>query len=94
MTAEEFVVEELKKTREEVIQAHLYIDNLKHDFNEIQEKYDTLYELVDSIMVLIDGNKIRFDSIWEEYDKSKFDYLKDMFPNKFFNNESEGENND
>ena len=93
MTAEEFVVEELKRTREDALQAYRTIDHLKDDINEVQEKYETLYKFVDSIMSIND-DRCGFNSIWEDYDKEQFDYLKNTFPQRFFNDESEDESND
>lgn len=91
MTAEEFVVEEIKALRENTNKLETECYEWKGKFEDLHKEYRDMYDFFYNSLNLENWNDgtgyIIFNSIWY-FDKSKVEYIKNLFKL-----ESEEENN-
>ena len=94
MTAEEYVVEELKSIKEDNRKLETECCEWKGKFEDLHKEYRNMYDFFYNSLNLENWNDgtgyIIFNSIWY-FDKSKVEYIKNLF--KLENLESEEENN-
>ena len=94
MTAEEYVVEELKSIKEDNRKLETECCEWKGKFEDLHKEYRNMYDFFYNSLNLENWNDgtgyIIFNSIWY-FDKSKVEYIKNLF--KLESLESEEENN-
>ena len=95
-TAEQYVVNRLIETEEELENTKDDLTTLNYNYQGIRMKYLELKDRVRKICHITGDNadrRIRFDSyIWETYDKKDFDYWTNVFPDLLdSNDENESE---
>lgn len=94
MTAEEYVVEELKSLKEDNCKLETECCEWKYKFEGLHKKYRDMYDFFYNRLNLENWNDgtgyIIFNSIWH-FDESEVEYIKNLFKLESF--ENEGENN-